>query len=137
MIDRIESEVEMLDRHLRILRTVAAEEPIGIVRLSNELSIPDHKVRYSLEVLEEEELIEPTQRGATTTGRFEEWADGANERIETLRDRVAAAKIGDDSTEVVDRSDHDDGSGLDDDGSGRDGDSDDEDDGDETRIYRE
>ncbi len=125
MIDRIESEVEMLDRHLRVLRTVAADEPIGIVRLSKDLSIPDHKVRYSLEVLEEEELIEPTAKGAVTTEQLDAFADGANERLEDLRDRLIAARIGDGSTEVVD---HDDAGSEDsfEDGAG-----------DETRIYRE
>ncbi len=124
MIDRIESEVEMLDRHLRVLRTVAADEPIGIVRLSKDLSIPEHKVRYSLEVLEEEELIEPTAQGAVTTEKLDAFADGANERLEGIRDRLIAARIGDGSTEVAE---HDAGSE----------DSFEEEDGDETRIYRE
>jgi predicted transcriptional regulator len=94
MIERIENEVEMLERHLRVLRLVIRNEPIGIVQLADELSIPDHKVRYSLRVLEEEGLIEPTDQGATTTEDLQTYVDGANDRIDDLRERVVALAIG-------------------------------------------
>ncbi|WP_188786890.1 winged helix-turn-helix transcriptional regulator [Halobellus salinus] len=94
MIERIENEVEMLERHLRVLRLVIRNEPIGIVQLADELSIPDHKVRYSLRVLEEEGLIEPTDRGATTTDDLRTYLNGANDRIDGLRERVGALAIG-------------------------------------------
>lgn len=94
MIERIDNEVEMLERHLRVLRLVIRNEPIGIVQLADELSIPDHKVRYSLRVLEEEGLIEPTDRGATTTADLRAYVDGANDRIDGLRERVAGLAIG-------------------------------------------
>ena len=57
MIDRLEKEVDMLERHLQVLRMVIENEPIGIVKMSNETGYPHHKVRYSLRVLEEENLI--------------------------------------------------------------------------------
>jgi len=94
VIERIDNEVEMLERHLRVLRLVIRNEPIGIVQLADELSIPDHKVRYSLRVLEEEGLIEPTDRGATTTADLQTYVDGANGRIDGLRERVAALASG-------------------------------------------
>ncbi|GGJ06521.1 hypothetical protein GCM10008995_15530 [Halobellus salinus] len=94
VIERIENEVEMLERHLRVLRLVIRNEPIGIVQLADELSIPDHKVRYSLRVLEEEGLIEPTDRGATTTDDLRTYLNGANDRIDGLRERVGALAIG-------------------------------------------
>jgi predicted transcriptional regulator len=94
VIERIDTEVEMLERHLRVLRLVIRNEPIGIVQLADELSIPDHKVRYSLRVLEEEGLIEPTDRGATTTADLQTYVDGANGRIDGLRERVAGLAIG-------------------------------------------
>ena len=46
---------------------VIENEPIGIVKMSNETGYPHHKVRYSLRVLEEENLIEPSSQGAITT----------------------------------------------------------------------
>ena len=57
----------MLERHLQVLRMVIESEPIGIVKMSNETGYPHHKVRYSLRVLEEENLIEPSSQGAITT----------------------------------------------------------------------
>jgi len=83
----------MLERHLRVLRLVIGNEPIGIVQLAEELSIPDHKVRYSLRVLEEEGLIEPTDRGATTTEDLQGYVDRANGRIDELRGRVVELTI--------------------------------------------
>ena len=62
MIDRLEKEVDMLERHLQVLKMVIENEPIGIVKMSNETGYPHHKVRYSLRVLEEENLIEPPVR---------------------------------------------------------------------------
>jgi predicted transcriptional regulator len=60
MIESLEDEVEMLERHLEVLTLVIEGEPIGIMKLSNETGYPHHKVRYSLRVLEEETLIEPS-----------------------------------------------------------------------------
>jgi len=84
----------MLERHLRVLRVVIREEPIGIVQLADGLSIPDHKVRYSLRVLEEEGLIEPTDRGATTTEDLQGYVDRSNGRIDDLRERVVGLAAG-------------------------------------------
>jgi predicted transcriptional regulator len=96
VIERIDNEVEMLDRHLRVLRLVIRNEPTGIVQMAEELSIPDHKVRYSLRVLEEEGLIEPTDQGATTTENLDGYVDRANGRIDELQERIAKTAVGDD-----------------------------------------
>jgi predicted transcriptional regulator len=93
VIERIDNEVEMLERHLRVLRLVIRSEPIGIVQLAEELSIPDHKVRYSLRVLEEEGLIEPTDQGATTTQDLQGYVERSNGRIDDLRERTAALAV--------------------------------------------
>ena len=84
----------MLERHLRVLRLVIRYEPIGIVGMAEELSIPDHKVRYSLRVLEEEGLIEPTDQGATTTEDLGSYVDRANDRIDGLQERIAKVASG-------------------------------------------
>jgi predicted transcriptional regulator len=104
VIERIDTEVEMLERHLRVLRVVIRNEPIGIVQLAEELSIPDHKARYSLRVLEEGGLIEPTGRGATTTDDLGGYVDRANGRIDGLRERVVGLATdgeGDETADVV------------------------------------
>lgn len=71
----------MLERHLRVLATVREHEPIGILSISERTGYPNHKVRYSLRVLEEEDVIEPTEQGAVTTGRTTEFITTFNDRI--------------------------------------------------------
>jgi len=67
LVKRLEREIDILGRHLTVLKAVAREEPIGILKLAEEVELPKHKVRYSLRVLEHEGLIEPSSRGAITT----------------------------------------------------------------------
>ncbi|NIB99480.1 hypothetical protein [Halobacterium sp. R2-5] len=93
MIDRLEKEVDMLERHLQVLRMVIENEPIGIVKMSNETGYPHHKVRYSLRVLEEENLIEPSSQGAITTERTSEFVGELDEKVDNLVDKMEAMKI--------------------------------------------
>ncbi|QZA87832.1 hypothetical protein K0C01_08480 [Salinarchaeum sp. IM2453] len=99
MIDRLEKEVDMLERHLKVLRMVIESEPIGIVKMSNETGYPHHKVRYSLRVLEEENLIEPSSQGAITTERTEEFISELDEKIEETIDTLQSMKL-DEASEV-------------------------------------
>lgn len=94
MIDRLEKEVDMLERHLQVLRMVIENEPIGIVKMSNETGYPHHKVRYSLRVLEEETLIEPSSQGAITTDRTDEFVDDLDGKIDGIIDKLDGMKIG-------------------------------------------
>ncbi|PSQ39225.1 hypothetical protein BRD13_03750 [Halobacteriales archaeon SW_5_70_135] len=84
MIDRLEKEVDMLERHLQVLRMVIENEPIGIVKMSNETGYPHHKVRYSLRVLEEETLIEPSSQGAISTEDTGEFVDDLDEKMDDI-----------------------------------------------------
>jgi predicted transcriptional regulator len=93
MIDRLEKEVDMLERHLQVLRMVIENEPIGIVKMSNETGYPHHKVRYSLRVLEEENLIEPSSQGAITTERTEEFVEDLDEKLDSIVDKLEEMKI--------------------------------------------
>jgi len=93
MIDRLEKEVDMLERHLQVLKMVIGNEPIGIVKMSNETGYPHHKVRYSLRVLEEENLIEPSSQGAITTDHTEEFVDDLDEKIDEIVDKMDNMKI--------------------------------------------
>lgn len=94
MLDRVEKEVELIERHLDILTRVIENEPIGIMKLSNEGGYEHHKVRYSLRVLEEDGLVEPTDQGAVTTDRTDKFISDLDERLATLVDRLDAMKIG-------------------------------------------
>ncbi|UPV99866.1 hypothetical protein M0R88_15270 [Halorussus gelatinilyticus] len=93
MIDRLEKEVDMLERHLQVLKMVIESEPIGIVKMSNETGYPHHKVRYSLRVLEEENLIEPSSQGAITTERTQEFVDELDDKIDEIGSKLDDMKI--------------------------------------------
>ncbi len=72
---------------------VIENEPIGIVKMSNETGYPHHKVRYSLRVLEEENLIEPSSQGAITTDHTGEFVDDLDEKLEDTVDKLRSMRI--------------------------------------------
>ncbi len=73
MLDRLENEIEMLERHLEVLNAVVIGEPIGISKLSEMTGHSKYKIRYSLRILEQEGLIKPSPYGATTSARISEF----------------------------------------------------------------
>ncbi len=83
----------MLERHLQVLKMVIESEPIGIVKMSNETGYPHHKVRYSLRVLEEENLIEPSSQGAITTERTDEFVAELDGKIDEINGKLEGMKI--------------------------------------------
>ena len=83
----------MLERHLQVLRMVIDNEPIGIVKMSNETGYPHHKVRYSLRVLEEENLIEPSSQGAITTEETEGFVSDLDGKIDDIIGKLETMKI--------------------------------------------
>ncbi|MGB9930750.1 winged helix-turn-helix transcriptional regulator [Haloarcula amylolytica] len=80
-MDRLEDQVEKEGRDLSILEAVIENGPIGIVRLAEETGVPKHKVRYSLRMLEDDELVEPTPQGAIPV-------DNIDERVATINDGI-------------------------------------------------
>jgi len=92
MIDRLEKEIDMLERHLTVLRMVNENEPIGIVKMSNETDYPHHKIRYSLRVLEEEGLIKPTDQGAISTEETAAFLEDLDERLDVMSERLNGMK---------------------------------------------
>jgi predicted transcriptional regulator len=92
MIDRLEKEIDMLERHLTVLRMVNENEPIGIVKMSNETGYPHHKIRYSLRVLEEENLIEPSSQGAISTEETAEFLEELDGKLEVMSERLKEMK---------------------------------------------
>lgn len=94
MLGQLEKEVEILDRHLQVLETIIGNEPIGIVKTSQKLDIPHHKVRYSLRILEEADLVQPTAQGAVTTDKAKDFVETVNDDLHAAIDRLDAMKIG-------------------------------------------
>jgi predicted transcriptional regulator len=92
LIGKIELELDMLERHLLILKYVIREEPIGIMKLAEVTDLPKHKVRYSLRVLEHEGLIGPSMHGAVTTDKTKLFVQALGGRIETLDKKMEEVK---------------------------------------------
>jgi len=92
----IESEVDILKRHVEILNLVMKNEPIGIIKLSEMTGYPQHMIRYSLHVLEQEGVIEPSPKGAVTTRKLrsaienlKKSLDNVNREIESIIDMLS------------------------------------------------
>ena len=92
MLDKILGEVDLLERHLSVMRAVSSLGPIGIMKLTEELGLSQHRVRYSLRILEQMQYIKATPAGAVATSRADEMLkhfnddlDGLITRLQTLR----------------------------------------------------
>jgi predicted transcriptional regulator len=75
LTSKIEAEVKLLERHIAMLKAIIENQPIGIIRLSELLGVAQHKVRYSLRILEQEGLIKPSPDGAVTAEKLQEFLD--------------------------------------------------------------
>jgi len=62
-----EKELDLLGRHLDVLKTVKDQGPIGIIRLSKITGHPQHMIRYSLRTLEKDGVIQASAQGAIVT----------------------------------------------------------------------
>ncbi len=67
MIKKVKSEIELVQRHIQVMRTVVDHQPIGIMKLSEILDLPFHRIRYSLRVLEQMGYIRASPSGAVAT----------------------------------------------------------------------
>lgn len=90
---RLENEVSLLERHVKMLKTIKENEPIGIIRLAELLGHPQHKVRYSLRILEQEGLILPSPDGAITTDKFDEFMTDLDKLLDDMEKAVNRLKI--------------------------------------------
>ena len=95
LTDRLRRDLDLLHRHITVLQAVEEHQPVGIIRLSKLLGVPQHKVRYGLRVLEEDGLIRPSREGAVATKKAKrfhaELRDVLNEMkesLETLRNSL-------------------------------------------------
>jgi len=88
LTDRVETELELLERHIIILNAVIQKGPIGIMKLSEETGIPNHRVRYSLRVLEQERLIAPSTQGAVAPDEAIKFMNEFESFIVRLREKI-------------------------------------------------
>lgn len=92
MIEKLIDELEFMHRHIIMLKATKENQPIGIIRLSEILDMPKHKVRYSLRMLEQEGLIVPTNEGATVSDRYDSYMKEMSEDLEDILEMVERLK---------------------------------------------
>jgi predicted transcriptional regulator len=92
MLDKLDHEIDLLGRHLEVVRVVVAHQPIGIMKLADLLGLPYHRVRYSLRVLEQQGYIRASPSGAMATARAEEVLTRLDGEIDGLIARLEAMK---------------------------------------------
>jgi predicted transcriptional regulator len=94
MIKKMREEIELLSRHLDVARAVAEHQPIGIMKLSELLDLPSHRIRYSLHVLEQLDYIRASPEGAVATKRTVELFAHLNDDIDELVSMLQSMKRG-------------------------------------------
>ncbi|MGZ7133270.1 MAG: hypothetical protein ACXVH4_00880 [Halobacteriota archaeon] len=92
MLDRLENEIEMLERHLEVLNAVVVGEPIGISKFSEVTGHSKYKVRYSLRILEQEGLIKPSPYGAITSSRISEFVQNYEQLLDQFLQKLSEVK---------------------------------------------
>jgi predicted transcriptional regulator len=85
LTSKIEYELDLLKRHVKMLKLISEHKPIGIIKLSNLSKHPQHKVRYSLRMLEQEGLIIPSPDGAVPTDKVQDY-------LPVIKDTLASMK---------------------------------------------
>jgi Uncharacterized protein conserved in archaea len=84
MLAKLKSEIELVSRHLEVIRAVVEHQPIGIMKLSEILDLPYHRVRYSLRILEQEGYIRASPAGAVATALAADLLDGLEGEVDEL-----------------------------------------------------
>lgn len=88
----IETELDILKRHVHVLKTLQEHQPMGIIKLSEITNYPQHMVRYSLRILEQDGLIEPSPQGAVTTDQVEKTLTLLKNTLNNISDTACELK---------------------------------------------
>jgi len=92
MLQKMKAEIELLTRHVLVVRAVQGNQPIGIMKLSELLDLPFHRIRYSLRVLEQLGYIQATPAGAIVTPMTEEFLKNLDRDLDELIALLASMK---------------------------------------------
>jgi predicted transcriptional regulator len=92
LVERILAEMELLLRNVTILEKLSSERPMGILKLSDAMKLPNHKVRYSLHLLEREGVIEPSAEGAVLTDKAKDYWKTLDKSLDMLNENVRHLK---------------------------------------------
>ena len=82
------NEIAICSRHIDVLYAVSLHQPIGIIKLAQQLDLPQHQIRYSLRVLENCEYIVAGATGATTPLQPDELITTLQAEIEALTSHI-------------------------------------------------
>ena len=93
-VDTLNDDLDLLERHISILRTVKDNQPVGLIRLSEMTGIPKHRVRYSLKIMEQQGIIVATPDGAVVSDGYDDFMTRVAESVEALAGKVAALRDG-------------------------------------------
>lgn len=93
-VDTLNDDLDLLERHISILRTVKDNQPVGLIRLSEMTGIPKHRVRYSLKIMEQQGIIVATPDGAVVSDGYDDFMARVAESVEALAGKVAALRDG-------------------------------------------
>ena len=85
LFDQARNELELIDRHLFVLKNVIEKGPIGILKLAEVTGMQAHKIRYSLRVLEQNGLIKASPQGAIKGEQVDELLKTAPKNFEELK----------------------------------------------------
>ncbi|MGP6207767.1 transcriptional regulator [Cuniculiplasma sp. SKW3] len=70
LFKELKETLEPVKRHIKIIEALMNDQPAGIIKISQSTGIPDHKIRYSLRILEKDGIIAPSKDGAILTPEF-------------------------------------------------------------------
>jgi len=92
MIERLARQLGKEERDLQVLQAILDDQPIGISRIAEKTGIDEHKARYSLRMLENDDLVEPTPNGAVVSDDIDRRIARINEGLDDLIGCVEALR---------------------------------------------
>ncbi|MCL4344791.1 MAG: ArsR family transcriptional regulator [Candidatus Thermoplasmatota archaeon] len=96
LFKELKETLEPVKRHIRIIEALMNDQPAGIIKISQSTGMPDHKIRYSLRILEKDGIITPSKDGAILTPEFIENKDRilaeAKEILDSFEDLYSEIK---------------------------------------------
>lgn len=92
MIERLARQLRKEERDLLVLETVISHHPADIPQIADAAGIDEHKTRYSIRMLEDDGLVDPTPDGAVPAEDIAARIDEINAGLDSLADRVDGLK---------------------------------------------
>jgi predicted transcriptional regulator len=89
LLENIGTELDLTERHLLVLKKVIEEAPIGILKLAEVTGMQNHKVRYSLRVLEQANLIKPSAQGAVPGDGVSKFLEDFELELEKINEKLS------------------------------------------------